>query len=90
MARGSNRKAVAGKKATLELSASRPVRPAAATGGVCRSQGYSRGDEQMGRSLLRVGVRPKQTDREVDEGREGRKAGIGALIQGESEDWGDY
>lgn len=28
------------------------------------------GDEQMGRSLLRVGVLPKQTDWEVDEGKE--------------------
>lgn len=40
----------------------------AVTGGVSHSEGYSMGDEQMGCSLLRVGVLPKQTDWEVDEG----------------------
>lgn len=78
---------MAGKQTTLEMSGLHPVQ-LAATGGVCRSQGYSRGEEQMGRSLLRVGVTPKQTDWEVDEGKEGRKAVIGALIQGDSKDWG--
>lgn len=40
----------------------------------------------MGRSLLRVGVMPKQTDWEVDEGKQGETAVIGALIQGDSKD----
>lgn len=64
-----------------------PVQPAA-TGGVCHSEGYSWGDEQMGRSLLRVVVMPKQTDWEVDEGKEGETTVIGAFIQGDSEDGG--
>lgn len=60
----------------------------AATGGVCHSKGYSQGDEQMGRSLLRIGVMPKQTDWEVDEGKEGATTVIGALLQGDSKDCG--
>lgn len=58
----------------------------AATGGVCHSEGYSMGDEQMGRSLLRVGVLPKQTDWEVDEGKEEKKPVIRPLIQGDFKD----
>lgn len=42
----------------------------------------------MGRSLLRVGVTPKQTDWEVDEGKDGKTTVIEALIQGDSKDCG--
>lgn len=51
--------------------------------GCWRAAGDGRGDEQMGRSLLRVGVLPRQPDWEVDEGKEGEATVIGALIQGE-------
>lgn len=78
---------MAAKQSALELCLLCPVQ-LAATGGVCHSEGYSRGDEQMGRSLLRVGVTPKQTDWEVDEGKEGGTTVIGALIQGDSKDGG--
>lgn len=44
------------------------------------------GDEQMGCSLLRVGVSPKQTDWEVDEGKEKKKPVIRPLIQGDFKD----
>lgn len=40
----------------------------------------------MGRSLLRVGVMPRQPDWEVDEGKEGEATVTGALVQEESED----
>lgn len=42
----------------------------------------------MGRSLLRVGVMPRQPDWEVDEGKEGEATVIGALIQGDYKDCG--
>lgn len=78
---------MAEKQSTLGLCLLCPVQ-LAATGGVCHSEGYSRGAEQMGRSLLRVGAMPNQTNWEVDEGKEGETTVIGALNQGDSKDCG--